>query len=149
MSRILFLLAALALALPLGAAEAPEAVYAKYHRAVATGNVDALMRYSTDARRAEIGALAPAQRAESVKMIDSIMPASYKVLAKSIYPDSKIARVYVSGMAKSAIEGKPGTLYGVARLLMQNGEWKVDSVEWSNVNPGVPAQAPAPKSSGK
>jgi hypothetical protein len=142
MRRILFALAAFALALPLGAAESPDAVYAKYHGAVADGNVEAMMRYSTEARRAEIGALSPAQRISSVKMIDSIMPASYKVLAKSVYPDSGIARVYVSGQAKSAIEGKPGTLYGVVRLLMQSGEWKVDSVQWSNLNSDVPSQAP-------
>ncbi len=142
MNRILVLLAALALSLPLFAADEPEAVYAKYHRAIASRDVEAMMRYTTDEHRAEIGALSPAERIESMKMIGSIMPASYKVIAKSVYPESNIARVYVSGMAKSAVQGKPGTLYGVVRLVRQHGEWKVESVQWSNVDPGVKPETP-------
>ncbi|HVP08762.1 MAG TPA: hypothetical protein VMT02_04500 [Burkholderiales bacterium] len=149
MSRVLLLLAALALALPLAAAEEPEAVYAKYHRAVARGNVEEMMRYTTDEHRAEMSALSPRQRVDSVKMIDSIMPATYKVLAKTVYPESSIARLYVSGAAKSALQGKPGTLYGVVRLIVQHGEWKVDNVQWSNVDPGVTSPAREQKGAAK
>jgi hypothetical protein len=149
MSRTLFLLAALALALPASAAEPPEAVYAKYHRAAAQGNVQEMMKYTTDQQRAEMGALSPEQRASSVKMIDSIMPASYKVRAISVYPESRIARLYLSGPAKGTIDGKPGTLYGVVRLIVQHGEWKVQNVQWSNEDPGVPSQKPAAKGAAK
>ena len=141
MSRILFLLAALALALPASAAEEPEAVYAKYHRAAANGNIEEMMRYTTDAQRAEMSALSPEQRAASMKMIDTIMPVKYTVRAKSVYPESKIARLYLSGPAKTTLDGKPGTLYGVIRLVVQHGEWKVQDVGWSNEDPGIPAEA--------
>ena len=149
MSRAFFLLAALALALPASAADEPEAVYAKYHRAAARGNFDEMMRYTTDEQRAEMSALAPAQRVESVKMIDTIMPATYTVRAKSVYAESKIARLYVSGPAKSTLDGKPGTLYGVVRLVVQHGEWRVQNIEWSNQDPGVPSQKPAAKGAAK
>ena len=149
MSRAFFLLAALALALPASAADEPEAVYAKYHRAAAQGNFDEMMRYTTDEQRAEMSALSPAQRSSSVKMIDSLMPSTYKVRAKSVYTDSKIARLYVAGPAKSTIDGKPGTLYGTVRLVVQHGEWKVQNIEWSNQDPGVPSSTPATKGAAK
>ena len=141
MSRALFLLAALALALPLSAAEEPEAVYAKYHRAAAAGNLDEMQRYTTDEQRAEMSRLSPEQKASSVKMIDTIMPVKYTVRAKTVYPDSKIARLYLSGPARTTLDGKPGTLYGVIRLVIQHGEWKIANVAWSNEDPGIPSEA--------
>jgi len=49
---------ALLVLLPLAApaAEEPEAVYAKFHRAAATGNVEEMLRYAPEARHDGVGA---------------------------------------------------------------------------------------------
>ena len=138
MRRILALLAALAFALPASAADEPEAVFAKYHRAAVAGNLDEMLRYTTDSHRAEMSAMSPEQRAASFKLINTLMPAKYAVRAKSVYPESGIARLYIAGEARATIDSKPGMLYGVVRLVVQRGEWKVGNVEWSNQDPGFP-----------
>jgi hypothetical protein len=48
----------------------------------------------------------------------------------------------VSGPTDDVVRGKQ-TVYGTVKMLMENGEWKVDDVNWSNDKPAI-LSAPKP-----
>ena len=150
MARAQFFFAALALAaaLPLAAAEEPEAVYAKFHRALVNEDLEEMLQHGTDAQRAELAGMSAAQKKASLKMMAMLMPHSYALRSKNVNPDGQGARLHLTGMGKPLIGAKPEALYGTAQMVLQRGAWKVASVEWNNRDPGVPAQAaparPAP-----
>jgi hypothetical protein len=144
-ARVLFAALALAAALPLGAAEEPEAVYAKFHRALHAADLQEMLRYATDAQRAEMAAMSPAQKSASLKMMAVMLPRAYALKDKSIAPGGQAARLALSGTAPQLIDGKPETLYGTIRMVMQRGEWKVAASDWTNTAPATsqPAAKPA------
>ncbi|HVP08067.1 MAG TPA: hypothetical protein VMT02_00985 [Burkholderiales bacterium] len=145
-----WLAAALALgaAMP-AAAQEPEAAYAGYHRAALAGDLADMMRFSDDARRAEVAGMTDAQRAAEAKMAGAAMPRAYTVRGRILAPDGKSARVFVQGPGGAPAGGKPETLYGTARMVRQGDEWRVSAIEWSNVDPGIPAQAPPASAAAK
>src|SRR5262245_22310821 len=104
--------ALLAATLPLAAGEEPEAVYAKFHRASVSGDLDEMVRYGTEAQRAEIAAMSPAQKTAQVKMLAATMPRAYVVRGKNVRPDGQGARLLLSGPGPGLVDGKPETLYG-------------------------------------
>ena len=136
------------------AAEEPEAVYAKFHRAVVAGDLGEMLRYASDAQKAELGAMSAAQKAASVKMIAALMPRTYVLKDKSVNPNGQGARLVLSGAGPVMLGDKPETLYGTIRMVMQRGDWKVGESSWSNgvpvmsqaaPKPAAPAAAAAPK----
>lgn len=138
-------------ALPLAAfaAEEPEAVYAKYHRAAASGDLAEMNKYGPDARRAELAAMSAAQKDASVKMLAATMPRAHTLRDKRVNPDGRSARLIVSGQGSDFADGKLEVLYGTVRMVMERGEWKVDETSWSNEPPGSLAAArPAGSASG-
>ena len=130
------------------AAEEPDAVYAHYHRAAVSGDLDGVARYSEAAQRNEIAAMSRAQRDANVKMLRASMPRGFVLRSKSVAPDGRSARLVVSGPAEPVGGEKPETLYGSIRLVLEGGEWKVAESDWNNVPPsgpqGAPASNPAP-----
>jgi hypothetical protein len=125
------------------AAEEPEIVYTKFHRAIIANDLDEMLRYATDAQRAEMGAMSAAQKSAQLKMMSALMPRVFVVRDKSLAAGGQGARLVVSGAGPVMLSDKPETLYGTIRMVMQRGEWKVGEVSWSN---NVPAMAqPAPK----
>ena len=136
-------------AIPSLAADEPDAVYAKFHRAIAAGDLDEMLRYATDAQRNEIAAMSPAQKAAQIKMLSALMPRAYELRSKSVNPGGQGARLIVSGQGPALVGGKPETLYGTIRMVMQGGDWKVGEVNWSNSQPpglqAAPKPAPAQK----
>lgn len=149
MLRAPLVLAALALAafLPPAAAQNPEAAFANFHRALAGENLEGILRYSPESHRFQIAGLSPDQKAAWLKTVTALVPRSYTLRAKNVNPDGQGARLYVSGPGKALAGGKPETMYGVAQMVMQRGEWKVASVEWNNRDMGIPEQA-KPKPAG-
>ena len=152
MKATLLALALLALpALPVLGAEEPETVYLKFHRAIVAGDLDEMQRYATDAQRAELAAMSPAQKAAQVKMMSALMPRSYVVKNKSLNPGGQGAQLIVSGPGPVLVGDKPETLYGTIRMVLQGGDWKVGNVNWSNTPPAglqaAPKPAPAQKAS--
>lgn len=132
------------LALP--AAEEPEAVYAKFHRAAVSGNLDEMVRYGPAAQRAELAAMSQAQKEASVKMMAALLPRAYLLQQKTVNPNGQSARLIVSGNSDFQPGDKPETLYGTIRMEMQGGEWKVAGMDWSNSRPaGLAESRPAPK----
>jgi hypothetical protein len=158
--RLTAAIALLAL-VPLAAlgAEEPEAVYAKFHRAVASRNLEEMLRYGPQARRAELATMSAAQKDAALKMAASMMPRAFTLRSKLVNVGGISARLVVSGTGENLLAGKPETLYGEITMVMESGEWKVDESSWSNEPPGNlapqrPAAAPsagkaAPKAAGK
>jgi hypothetical protein len=141
---IIALLALLPLAaLPALAADEPEAVYAKFHRAAISRNLEELLRYGPDARRAELGSMSDAQKEAVLKMAASMMPRAFTVRSKQVAPNGRSARLVVSGTGENLIGGRPETLFGEISMVMERGQWKVDESSWSNQAPAnVPAAKP-------
>ena len=135
-------------ALPALAADEPEVVYAKFHRAAISGNLEELGRLGPAARRAEQQDMSDAQKAAVLKMAASMMPRAFVVKSKQVIQPGRSARLLVSGTGENLVGGRPETLYGDITLVMERGEWKVDEVSWSNEQPASvasakPAAAPA------
>lgn len=130
-------------ALPVHAAEEPEAVYAKWHRATVSGNFEEMARYASDAQRAEIAAMSQAQKDAGVKLAAATMPRAFLLRNKSVDPGGQGARLVVSGPGATLLGDKTEMLYGSIRMVMLRGEWKVSEVNWSNVQPAGMQSAPA------
>lgn len=135
-----FLFLAAVAAAPVGAADEPEAVYAKYHRAVATRNFNDMLRYASAVQRSEMSDLSPAQKDAAVKMVAAMVPPAFLLHNKIVAPDGKTARLQLSGPGPAPVGGKPETMYGSVGMVNEGGEWKVAAANWSNTAPaGLPA----------
>lgn len=129
------------------AAEEPEAVYAKFHRAAASGNLEEMVRYAHEAQRAEFAAMSAAQKDANAKMMAALLPRAFLLQQKTVNPDGKGARLLVSGPAGVIPGEKPEMLYGTISMVVERGEWKVGEMNWSNARPaglgeGKPAVKP-------
>jgi hypothetical protein len=134
----------LALLLPPCAALAqnePEAVYAKFHRAAVSGDVDEMARYGHAPQRAEIASMSAAQKQATAKMMAVLLPRAYLLNSKTVAPNGQRARLIVSGASTFNPDGRPETLYGTIRMELENGEWKVGNMDWSNTRPAAFTQA--------
>jgi hypothetical protein len=141
--RLCALLLSLPLALlPLAGVAAgddePEAVYAKFHRAVLTGNVEEMLRQGTEAQRVQMAPMSEEQKKAQLKAIGALMPPKYELRAKKVAPDGQSAQLWLSGPGKAPAGGKPETLYATVFLVMQRAEWKVAAAGWSSRDPGLP-----------
>lgn len=132
-------------ALPALAAEEPDAVYGRYHRAAAAGNVAEMAQYVQAAQRAELLSMSAAQKNATVKMLAATMPRAFALRNKTVAPDGKSARLLVSGPGEVHEGEKPEILYGAVRMVMEGGNWKVGETEWTNDPPAGFAAAPAPR----
>ncbi len=134
--------------LPLAApaAEEPEGVFAKYHRAAMAGDMDAMLEYSLARQRAEMKAVAPVHRESAMTMVRAMMPRIVTVERKVIESKER-ATLVVSGPWEGGPSGRV-QVYGTVRMLMEDGEWKVIGAGWSTEKPAIlsarPAPAPAP-----
>jgi hypothetical protein len=141
---------ALLVLLPLAAfaADEPEVVYAKFHRAAMASDLEEMLKYGPAQRRAEMRGLSEAHKEAALKMAQYMTPRAFLLERKNVQANGK-ATLIVSG-AWDVGQQKLGTIYGVVRLLMENGEWKVDEASWSDEKPAIlatpkPAPAAAPK----
>ena len=126
------------------AADGPEVVYGKFHRAIASGNLEETMRYAPAARRAEVAAMSAAQKDAQMKMLSMLMPKAFTLMDKRVAPDGKSARLLVTGPGETVIAGGgKEPMYGRVKMVMENGEWKVDELAWSNEKPSAGEVGPA------
>jgi hypothetical protein len=137
-------IAALA-ALPAAAAEEPDAVYFKYHRAAVTRDLNEMLKYASAAQRHELSGFSAAQKDAAMKMLEAAMPRAYVLKNKNVAPDGKRARLLLSGPGGSVLDDKPETLYGTITLVNEQGEWKVGTADWSNTPPAGLAAGAAPR----
>lgn len=145
-TAVLAAIAAALLSLTPGAApaqEEPEAVYAKFHRALMAGDLATLTRYGTPAGGAELAAMPAEQRKAILDMMKKLLPRSYSIAGREISPDGGRAILRATGTGPSLFGGGQETQYGSIRLLKMGGEWKVDESSWNNQPPpGWRASAP-------
>ena len=126
------------------AAEEPEVVYGKFHRAIATGNLEEVMKYAPAARRAEVAGMSAAQKDAQIKMLSMMLPKAFTLMSKNVAPNGQTARLVVSGPGQMIVEGsRPQTMYGNVKLVVEGGEWKVDELAWSNERPAGATQTSA------
>jgi len=136
--------------LPALAAEEPDAVYAKYHRAAVTRDMNEMLRYATAAQRNELSDASPAQKDAMMKMLEASMPRVFVLKGKTLAPDGKSARLLVSGPGGSVLDAKTETLYGTVSMVNERGEWKVAASNWTNTPPAaLPAARAAPAAAPK
>lgn len=123
------------------AADEPEAVYAKFHRAAMAGDLDDMLKYGPANRRAEMQGLSAAHRQAALKMAQFMMPRAFTLERKAVHSNGR-ATLVVSGPGDSG-GGRLQTIYGTILMVTEGGEWKVDEASWSNEKPALLA---APKS---
>jgi hypothetical protein len=156
-SAVIALLILLPLA-PLHAADEPEAVYAKYHRAVMAGQLEEMLVYGPTQRRIEIRGSSASSQDAALKMAKFMMPRAFTLERKTITGKGR-ATLIVSGPGEVG-GNRLQPIYGTVSMLMENGEWKVDEVSWNNERPAIlatpkPGASPAaaekavPKFTGK
>lgn len=137
-------------ALPARAADEPEAVYAKFHRATMAGELEEMLRHGPAARRAEMQGMSESSRNAALKMAQFMMPRAFTMERKVMSPNGRAATLIVSGPGEGGSgSGKLETIYGSVKMLLENGAWKVDEASWSSDRPAIlatpkPVAAPPP-----
>lgn len=125
-------------------ADEPEVVYGRFHRAIASGNLEEMMRYAPAARRAEVAVMSAAQKDAQMKMLSMLMPKAFTLVNKRIAPGGQSARLIVTGPGETVIAGgAKEPMYGRVRMVQEGGEWKVDEIAWSNEQPSAGEVGPA------
>lgn len=113
---------------PASAADGPEAVYDKLHRATLAGNVEEVLSHASAQRRAEMASL-PGKE-DMVHMAAMALPRTYSITRKSV-------RGGKAHLSAQGIHESDGPARGEVDLVREKGEWKVDEWNWSRL-----AQAP-------
>jgi hypothetical protein len=113
------------------AADGPEAVYGKLHKATLAGNVDEVLSYATTARRKEIGSLPG--REDMVRVMAMSMPRSYEVTRRDV--DGAKAVLQVRGLHEER-----GPAAAKVLLFKEKGNWKVDEWGWEQLAQARPPQ---------
>lgn len=107
------------------AADEPEAVYARFHRAVVAGDFNEMLKHGTAKQVAESSAIPPAARQAALELMRRLMPKTYSVAGKRFDSDAQLTLRLVS-------QSGGGVATGTAKMLMERGQWKVDEVNWGS-----------------
>ena len=148
--KLLVTLALLLTPLASLAADEPEVVYGKFHRAAMSGELEEMLRYEPNQRRNEMRGLSESHRDAALKMVQFMMPRAFTLERKMVNANSSKATLIVSGPWEGG-RNQMEPVYGTVHMLMENGEWKVDEVNWNSEKPAILAtpkpvpQAPAAK----
>jgi len=124
---------------PAAAAEDPEAVYAKYHRAVMASNLEEMYQYGPAKRRGEVRGMSLSSKEAAVKAAQHQMPVAYKVQQKLVQGDGRMTLILSGTWVAEGL--KPQTMYAVVRMLMEYGEWRIDESNWGIQKPSAAALA--------
>lgn len=130
--------AALLAASPVALAwEEPDAVYAKYHNAIMTGDSDEMLRLTAGARRADIAGRKDAE----LRAIHASMPAAFALERKTVSRDGQTAKLYLSASGEAFPMPKAGAQFGIVRMALEGGEWKLLDQSWAREKPAEIAPA--------
>ena len=132
--RTMLVLAAL-LSGAASAADDPETVYGKLHRATLAGSVDEVLSYATAGKRKEMAALPG--REDMVRMMAMTLPKTYSVTKKDV--EARKAHLEFRGVHDA------GPTRGSADFVKEKGAWKVDEWSWTILAqaPGAAREKPA------
>jgi hypothetical protein len=136
----------LAAAWPAGAQDNPESAYLSLHRATLAHNLNEMMLYASEEKRAEL--LDYAGDPIKLKLISSMMPRVYTVRSLATSQDTSRARMRATG--NFTFMGTTAPTYGVVDLVRESGAWKVAKFEWTGDKPhgwdAAVAQSPVRRS---
>lgn len=123
--------------------EEPDSVYAKFHNAVMTGNAEEMLRLTTGARRAELAG----RKDLELRQTHASLPAAYALERKTVSRDGQSARLYFSAAGEAFPTPKAGAQYGIVRMALEGGEWKLLDQSWAREKPAeiAPARAQVPE----
>lgn len=139
--RFLFLIASV-LFVSAGAlaADDAEAVFARFHRAALQGDVEAMLRFSTEAQRARMKI--DIDWKEQAANMRYIMPPSYSVRGRVAGASRTVLDIdALGGALLSTAPDKPGRSRGKVTLLREDGEWRIDRLQFEPVIEPNPHQA--------
>jgi len=112
------------------AADEPEVVFAKFHSATLTANFDEIRKYGT-AEKAESPWWMPAWLDRAMlRLIAQTLPKTYTVIGKTLSSDGNRVTLRLTATQESRPGEKPETVNGMATLVKEKGEWKVDEEVW-------------------
>lgn len=139
-TRALALVALLLASLTAGAADEPDAVYAKLHAAALAHDLETVRSFTAEAERATL--------------VVPELPQTYRLTGKAVRKDGNAVELRATGTADSVGLGYT-QMFGVIRLVKETGDWKVERLSWSTQRPGeypegyelVQGAAPLPRSS--
>jgi hypothetical protein len=109
-------------AAPVLAQDAPEAVYAKFHRAGLAADYDALRKYQSSAKANEMDPIPPGERKQILQALARLLPRSYSVVEKTVEEGATRAVLRLRGTQPS--------IAGTITLVKEKGEWKIDDANW-------------------
>lgn len=127
---------------PARAQDNPEAAYLALHRATLAHNLNEMMLYASEERKAELATFAgdPIR----LKLVSAMMPRVYTVRSLATSPDGTRARMRATG--SFTFMGSTAPTFGVIDLVREPGGWKVAKFEWTGDKPhgfdAAVAQAP-------
>jgi hypothetical protein len=123
--------------------EEPDSVYAKFHNAVMTGNAEEMLRLTTSARRADLAG----RKDLELRQTHATLPAAYALERKTVSRDGQSARLYFSAAGEAFPTPKAGAQYGIVRMALEGGEWKLIDQSWAREKPAeiAPARAQVPE----
>jgi hypothetical protein len=139
----MFTLAVALLAMP-AAAQEPEEVYARFHRALFDGNEAEMARYGTAEGAAEMARMPPEARKGAMELMRKLLPRSYAIASREVAPDGNSAVLQATGTMTDPFTNQPGTQYGTIRMRKVGGAWKVAESSWNNQPPRGLKPAPGP-----
>ena len=111
--------------------EEPDQAFAKYHNAVMTGNADEMLRLMPAARRADVAG----RKDTELRQQNASMPAAYALEQKTVSRDGQAAKLYYSASGEAFPMPKAGAQYGIVRLVLEGGEWRVVDQSWAREKP--------------
>lgn len=121
MGKLTGAVAMLLLPCAVAAAEDPETVYGKLHRATLAGNVEEVLSYSSTGKRKEIASL-PGKE-DMVRMLAMSLPQTYSVTSRDV--GARKAHLDLRGVHDAS-----GPARGHADLVKEKGRWKVTDWSW-------------------
>ena len=119
------------MAWPAKAQDNPEAAYLALHRATLAQNLNEMMLYASEERKAEL--ITFAGDPIRLKLVSSMMPRVYTVRSLATSPDGTRARMRATGTF--SFMGSTAPTYGVIDLVRETAGWKVAQFEWTGDKP--------------
>jgi len=117
--------------------EEPDAVFAKYHHAIMTGNAEEMIRLTPAARRAELAA----RKESELRRLTAALPVAYALEQKVVSRDGQNARLIYSAPGEAFQVPRAGAQFGIVRMALESGEWRLVDQSWAREKPAELAPA--------
>lgn len=111
--------------------EEPDAAYAKFQGAVKSGSAEEIVRLSSAVRRADMAA----RKESELREAQAAAPSAYALEQKTVSRDGQSAKLFLSAPGEAFAPPRAGAQFGIARLVLEGGEWKIVDQTWAREKP--------------